>query len=102
MNGTMACSGWLAICSLVFLFSVVIAETDWESTIRKNTPADIVLTSIQEEGTKVVIRGTANSNPDLAEYTRTLSGSVGEPKLAQVTREDDKSVFVLRVEKAKR
>jgi hypothetical protein len=32
---------------------------------------------------------------------RALSENVGEPELAQVTREDDKSVFVLMVKKTR-
>ncbi len=102
-GGKKATMGWLAICILfAFPFRVAIAQTDWETTIRQNTPADIELTSIQEEETKIVIRGTANSNPDLAKYMRALSENVGEPELAQVTREDDRSVFVLMVKKTRR
>ena len=101
-GGKKATMGWLAICILLaFPFRVAIAQTDWETTIRQNTPADIELTSIQEEETKIVIRGTANSNPDLAKYMRALPENVGEPELAQVTREDDKSVFVLMVKKTR-
>ena len=87
--GTNTRLGGLAICLLAFPLSIAIAETDWESTIRQNTPANIELTSIQEEETKVVLRGTANSNPDFANYMRALSEDAGEPELAQVTREDD-------------
>ena len=76
--------------------------TNWESAIRQNTPSDIELTSIQEEETKIVIRGKANSNPDIGKYMRTLSETVGEPSLLEARREDDKSVSVLTVEKTKR
>ena len=94
--------GWLTTCVLLVApCSIATAQTDWESTIRQNTPADIELTSIQEGETEIVIRGTANSNPDLAKYMRALSENVGDPELAQVTREDDKSVFVLMVKKSR-
>ncbi len=97
-----ACMGWLTTCVLLVVpYSIATAQTDWESTIRQNTPADIELTSIQEEETEIVIRGTANSNPDLAKYMRALSETVGKPELIQATREDDRSVFLLTVKKTK-
>ena len=94
--------GWLVICVLVASpFCVANAQTNWESAIRQNTPSSIELTSIQEGETKIVIRGKANSNPDLGKYMRTLLESVGEPSLDQAKREDNKSVFVLTVKKTK-
>ncbi len=101
--GTKAYMGWLAICVLLVPpFCVANAQTNWESAIRQNTPSDIELTSIQEEETEIVIRGKANSNPDIGRYMRTLSETVGEPSLLQAKLEDDKSVFVLTVKKTKR
>ena len=99
---TTACKGWLATCVLLASsFCVANAQTSWESEIRKNTPTNIELASIQEEGTRIVIRGTANSNPDIAEYMRTLLENVAEPSLLQITREADKSVFVLTIKNTK-
>ena len=100
--GTKAYMGWLAICVLlVSPFCVANAQTNWEGAIRQNTPINIELTSIQEEETEIVIRGKANSNPDLGKYMRTLLETVGEPSLVQTKREDNKSVFVLTVKKTK-
>lgn len=100
--GAKATTGWLAIIVLLAVpIAVANAQESWEDTIRQNTPASIELTSLRKEDTRIVLRGTANSNPDLAKYRRTLSENVGEPELAQVTREDDKSVFVLMVKKTK-
>ena len=100
--GTKAYMGWLAIgVLLVSPFCVASAQTNWESVIRQNTPTNIELTSIQEEEMKVVVRGKANSNPDLGRYMRTLLETVGEPSLVQTKREDNKSVFILTVGKTK-
>ena len=93
--------GMTTLALLAFPVRVANAQTNWESAIRKNTPSHIELTSIQEGETKLVIRGKANSNPDLGMYMRTLSETVGEPSLDQTRREDNKSVFVLTVKKTK-
>ena len=100
--GAKAYMGWLATCVLLASpIRVANAQTDWESRIRQNTPTNIELSSIEEEETRIVIRGTANSNPDIAEYMRALLENVAEPSLLQITREADKSVFILTIKNTK-
>ena len=68
-------------------------------SIRESDVNNIVITSIEQEGQGLVIYGEAKSNNDISGYMRFLDEKYGFPSLESIKREQNNSVFVLKIKK---
>ena len=74
--------------------------SDLTEQVKAVTPANIELTSVEEEeADTVLIKGKASENADIAAYLRVLDTEFGLPDLESIQRKDNVSNFVITLKK---